>query len=239
MYFKFFTKMPRNKNLGMGMKYSNALTTVSANEKAELVSVYNNRIVTTSLRVAEYFGKEHYRVLRAISELECSDDFRAANFGVSNYTKQNGNVKKSYPMYYLTRDGFTFLAMGFTGKVAAQFKEAYIKAFDEMEEMLRKQQCTKYAERLLKSKIRRLNKSLAEGITALRKRHGINYGPAGDIQRGIMYMDGCSFEDNLKNIFAQVQNAYLDGYFFAGDSITSSKKLEEARKAAWNLLNKI
>ena len=190
--------------------------------------------------VAEYFGKKHKDVLRAISTLECSADFTGRNFAPCTYTSELRNgVKRTLPMYYLTRDGFTFLAMGFTGKVAAQFKEAYIKAFDEMEEMLRKQQCTKYAERLLKSKIRRLNKSLAEGITALRKRHGINYGPAGDIQRGIMYMDGCSFEDNLKNIFAQVQNAYLDGYFFAGESITSSKKLEEARKAAWILLNKI
>ena len=171
--------------------------------------------------------------------LECSSDFTGRNFALSCYTKQNGNVKKSYPMYYLTRDGFTFLAMGFTGKVAAQFKEAYIKAFDDMEEMLRKQQCSKYAERLLKAKVRKLNKSLAEGIVALRKRHGINYGPAGDLQCGIMYMEGRSFEDNLKNIFAQVQNAYLDGYFFAGERIDCGKKLEEARKAAWELLNKI
>lgn len=142
-------------------------------------------------------------------------------------------------MYYLTRDGFTFLAMGFTGKVAAQFKEAYIKAFDDMEEMLRKQQCTKYAERLLKAKVKKLNKSLAEGIAALRKRNGINYGPAGDLQCCISYYDGMSFEDNLRNIFAQVQNAYLDGYFFAGERMTTAKKLEEVRKATWNLLSKI
>ena len=231
--------MPRNKNLGMGMKYSNALTTVSANEKAELVSVYNNRIVTTSLRVAEYFGKEHYRVLRAISELECSDDFRAANFGVSNYTKQNGNVKKSYPMYYLTRDGFTFLAMGFTGKIAARFKEAYIRAFDEMEETLRKSRQTKFAEALLKSYVDRLNKSLRKAIREGRRRDGSFYGPCGELQGVISYYDGMSFEDNLRNILSQVQNAYIDGYFFISERFKAEKRLEEIRSAARNLFEKI
>lgn len=223
----------------MGMKYSNALTTVSANEKAELVSVYNNRIVTTSLRVAEYFGKEHYRVLRAISELECSDDFRAANFGVSNYTKQNGNVKKSYPMYYLTRDGFTFLAMGFTGKIAARFKEAYIRAFDEMEETLRKSRQTKFAEALLKSYVDRLNKSLRKAIREGRRRDGSFYGPCGELQGVISYYDGMSFEDNLRNILSQVQNAYIDGYFFISERFKAEKRLEEIRSAARNLFEKI
>ena len=47
--------------------------------------------------------------------------------------EQNG---QTYPMYYLNRDGFTLLAMGFTGKKALQFKLQYIDAFNRMEEML-------------------------------------------------------------------------------------------------------
>lgn len=115
----------------------------------QLVIIENSKVVTTSLRIAEYFGKAHNEVLKAIRALECSELFRAVNFALSEYTRTNGNVTKSYPMYYITRDGFTFLAMGFTGKTAAQFKEAYINAFNEMEEMLQKQECTRYAEKLI------------------------------------------------------------------------------------------
>ena len=85
-------------------------------ETGSLVSVKNNQVVTTSLQIAEYFGKEHSKVLRAINQLDCSSIFRQANFGLSCYTKKNGNISKSYPMYYMTRDGFTFLGMGFTSK---------------------------------------------------------------------------------------------------------------------------
>ena len=81
-----------------------------------LVMVSNDRVVTTSLQVAEYFGKPHYDVLKSIKSLDCSDLFRDGNFSLSCYTKKNGNITKSYPMYYMTRDGFTLLAMGFTGK---------------------------------------------------------------------------------------------------------------------------
>lgn len=110
-----------------------------------LVTVYNNQVVTTSLRVAEYFSRPHYDVLKSIKSLDCSDLFREGNFSLSCYERKNGNITRSYPMYYLIRDGFTFLAMGFTGKVAARFKEAYINAFNDMEAMLRSSQATEYA----------------------------------------------------------------------------------------------
>lgn len=42
-------------------------------------------------------------------------------------------------MYYLTRDGFSLLAMGFTGKKALQWKMAFLKAFNEMERLLQKE----------------------------------------------------------------------------------------------------
>lgn len=104
----------------------------------QFVQVRNNQVVTTSLQVAKVFGKEHSKVLTAIRNLDCSADFIHANFGVYHYiSKLNENVSRKLPMYYLTRDGFTFLVMGFTGKVAAQFKEDYINAFNAMEQKLR------------------------------------------------------------------------------------------------------
>lgn len=89
--------------------------------------------VVTSLDVAETFGKEHARVLRDIRELVCSEEFRNGNFAESYYV--NAQNKKQ-PMYYITRDGFTILAMGYTGEKAMQFKEAYIRQFNAMEKAL-------------------------------------------------------------------------------------------------------
>ena len=88
---------------------------------------------TTSINVAQVFGKRHDHVLRSIRELECSNEFRAPNFGEGSYLDAQG---QSRPMYEMTRDGFTFLAMGFTGKEAARWKEAYIAAFNGMAEQL-------------------------------------------------------------------------------------------------------
>lgn len=81
--------------------------------------------MTTSLKVAEVFGKYHKHVLRDIEQLECSETFTESNFGLSEYKDSTG---RRLPMYRMTRDGFSFLVMGFTGKRAAHWKEQYIKA---------------------------------------------------------------------------------------------------------------
>lgn len=89
--------------------------------------------VVTSLDVAETFEKQHAHVLRDIKELECSEEFRLSNFGESEYINAQNHRQ---PMYYITRDGFTLLAMGYTGEKAMRFKEAYIRQFNEMEKVL-------------------------------------------------------------------------------------------------------
>lgn len=115
-------------------------------QELSLVAVENEHAVTTSMRVAEVFGKEHYNVMKAIKSLDCSEEFRVVNFNASKIDYQNGNIKKQLPMYYITRDGFMFLVMGFTGKTAAKWKEAYIKAFNEMEAKIRAEQMAKAIE---------------------------------------------------------------------------------------------
>ena len=84
--------------------------------------------------VAQFFEKEHRSVLRDIRELDCSDEFRLHNFVQSSYKNEQG---KKQPCYYMTRDGFVFLAMGYRGKKAAHFKELYIKRFNEMERFIK------------------------------------------------------------------------------------------------------
>lgn len=96
----------------------------------------NGQVLTNSLLVAEKFGKEHSKVMRDIENLSCSDEFRAANFGVSSYISQQN---KELPMCIMTKDGFSFLVMGYTGKKAGLFKEEYIKAFNVMEKALKEQ----------------------------------------------------------------------------------------------------
>jgi len=87
----------------------------------------------SSLMIAELFEKRHKNVLQAIENLECSEEFRRLNFQPSYYINMQN---KKQPCVMMTRDGFAFLAMGFTGKKAAQFKEAYIKRFNEMEKLI-------------------------------------------------------------------------------------------------------
>nr|DAW61000.1 MAG TPA: regulatory protein [Caudoviricetes sp.] len=96
----------------------------------------NGQVLTNSLLVAEKFCKEHSKVMRDIENLSCSDEFRAANFGVSSYISQQN---KELPMCIMTKDGFIFLVMGYTGKKAGLFKEEYIKAFNVMEKALKEQ----------------------------------------------------------------------------------------------------
>ena len=89
--------------------------------------------VVTSLDVAETFEKEHRNVLKDIRELPCSEEFRLLNFVQSEYVNQQNHKQ---PMYYITKDGFTLLAMGYNGEKAMRFKEAYIKQFNAMEKAL-------------------------------------------------------------------------------------------------------
>lgn len=92
-----------------------------------------------SLYIAEFFDKNHKEVLRDIrkiidEESGLSPEFRERNFALSFYVdKQN----KKQPCYFLTRDGFTILVMGYTGKKAMKFKEFYIKKFNEMESFIK------------------------------------------------------------------------------------------------------
>jgi len=99
----------------------------------KLVYTENNRPVTDSLNVAEKFIKEHRRVMQDIRDLGCSDEFRQHHFVLSSYmTSQN----KELPKYIMTEQGFTLLAMGYTGDTAMSFKEDYISEFTRMRQQL-------------------------------------------------------------------------------------------------------
>ncbi|WP_345873057.1 Rha family transcriptional regulator [Shewanella algae] len=98
-----------------------------------LVCAQDGALITTSINVAEAFGKQHKDVLRRLQALDCSTDFTERNFTPSGYFDSTG---RKLPMWQMTKDGFMFLVMGFTGKKAAAIKEAYINAFNWMAEQL-------------------------------------------------------------------------------------------------------
>ncbi|MHB8368954.1 MAG: Rha family transcriptional regulator [Leptospirales bacterium] len=101
------------------------------------VEIVENHPVTSSRKVAEYFGKDHKNVLRDIQNLPCSPEFNQLNFEPVEYADAKGEKR---PEYLLTKNGFVFLVMGFTGARAASLKEAYIAEFDRMEEKLRRRE---------------------------------------------------------------------------------------------------
>lgn len=92
--------------------------------------------VVTSLDIADTFEKEHYHVIediRAIQGKISTPEFSGL-FYEAEYIASNG---KKNPMYYMNRDGFTLLVMGYTGEKAMRFKLAYIRQFNAMEELLK------------------------------------------------------------------------------------------------------
>lgn len=101
----------------------------------DLVIMKDQQAVASSLQVAETFEKEHKNIMRDIDKLLESGGSKLSREMFATGTYENRG--KQYPMYYMNRDGFTLLAMGFTGSKALQFKLQYIDAFNEMEQQVK------------------------------------------------------------------------------------------------------
>lgn len=112
-----------------------------------LVNIEGEQVFTTSLKVAEYFGKRHGNVLRTVESLfsqlkielanvpsfELVENFSQRNFASAEYLDAQ---KKPRQMYKISHDGFAILAMGFTGQKALEWKIKFLNAFREMETQL-------------------------------------------------------------------------------------------------------
>ena len=98
-----------------------------------ILSTQNGEPVASSRQIAESFGKEHKNVMQSIENISAENSAVTQMFFKTTYTAGTG---KAYPMYLMNRDGFTLLAMGFTGKAALEWKLKYIAAFNAMEKQL-------------------------------------------------------------------------------------------------------
>lgn len=161
----------------------------------------------TSLDVAETFGKRHDNVLKDIRGLGCSAEFNLLNFEEITYLDDRN---RKQPAIAMTRDGFTLLAMGYTGELAMKFKEAYIKQFNAMEAALQ----GKLVERAKGIAVRQaLTKALQQSAEDARM-HGHAYSAYTNcIYRVLFGMDaahlrkqyGIGKKDSLRDLFTPEQ----------------------------------
>lgn len=112
----------------------------------ELVFLKNEDALTDSLIVAEAFGKDHRKVLRAIDNLVggLPKNGHTPMF-IKTWYKHPQNGER-YPKYLMNRDGFSLLVMGFTGKKALEWKLKYIDAFNKMESVIRQKSTSAWVE---------------------------------------------------------------------------------------------
>lgn len=103
------------------------------NDLSEFVTLSNTTLTTDSKRVAKHFHKRHGNVLRAYDRLRCSEEFNRLNFELVEEQDEKGEMRR---LIRMTKDGFIFLVMGFSGEKAAAIKERYIAAFNAMADQL-------------------------------------------------------------------------------------------------------
>ena len=134
----------------------------------KLVIMRDQQAVTTSLQVAENFEKKHQHVLRDIDALKQDVSNFGQMFIESNQPDSYGRDRR---IYYMNRDGFSLLAMGFTGKKALQFKLKYIDAFNQMEKQLQQQKPLSLHEQI--SLIAKGYESLSADVKDIKDRMGL------------------------------------------------------------------
>lgn len=161
-----------------------------------LVKIVDGQAITTSIEIAEKFEKNHFHVMRNIQKLveEIHNDFKESNFGLVEIIEKNASgadVNKSY--YTITRDGFTLLAMGFTGKKAMQFKLDYIAAFNLMEK------------RLIEQTMKALNPPAGASLTPAQQR---------EVQIAVTELahSMCKGEKPGRDVFAAIYRRIKDGF---------------------------
>lgn len=125
-------------------------------ELKDLVIMRNGKAVTSSIEAAEIFGKRHDHVMRDINSLKKD----VPNFGEMFFEAETtDSYGRKQRIYYMNRDGFSLLVMGYTGKKAMQFKLKYIEAFNKMEAYIREQEAAKQLPQTPEGQIRLLLES--------------------------------------------------------------------------------
>ena len=170
----------------------------------------------------------------------CSASFKEANFGLSFYIRDiDSRWQHKYPLYSMTRDGFTFLVMGFTGKVAAQFKEAYIEAFNEMEKAISTSKEGEYVAKELQKYCVSYSQSVKSIHADCKQRFGFSTSYYGDMPVSLTYHSDWTVQQNLKYILPRLSCALADGWYAAHRLLKTEKELSELRKTLTGVVDKL
>lgn len=128
----------------------------------ELVFLKGKQALTDSLKVAEYFGKRHDTVLRAIENAKANLRKIAVVEKAIIPTTYVDAKGENRPMYLLNRDGFIFVVMKFTGRKATQWQWDFIQAFNAMEQILLNQQNEEWRE--IRNSTKRGNRAMSAAV---------------------------------------------------------------------------
>ena len=169
--------------------------------------------VVTSVDVAETFGKIHDHIIRDIENLLLGIPQNGETyFYKEEYTNEQNNQK--YPMYYMNRDGFTLLVMGYTGEKAMKFKLAYIKQFNTMEKAL----LSKIKEREKGIAVRQALTKAIQQSNENERMHGHAYSTYTDViyksifgknAKQLREEFGITKKENLRDYFSQEKNQQI------------------------------
>lgn len=191
----------------------------------KLVFVDNSKPVTDSLTVSEVFNKRHDRVLQDIRNIGCSEEFSLHHFVESTY--QNGRGRET-PKVILTEQGFTLLAMGYTGQKAMEFKEKYIQAFHDMRNEIDRKKVVPLNDRQalvqslrlvtelsdemeeVKAEVKQIREAVEEQIT-------IDHGEQRKIQKAVArrVYEMCSEDTSTRELFPQLYREIKDRWAVA------------------------
>ncbi|MFD1206682.1 ORF6C domain-containing protein [Sporosarcina contaminans] len=198
----------------------------------QLVIMQDQQAVTTTISVAENFGREHYDVIKSVERLKEDVGTFSEMFYESEEADSYGRPRK---IYLMNRDGFTLLAMGFTGKKAMDFKLKYIHAFNQMEERLKQpnntklllQTALKHEERLetVESDVKYLKDHMR--INGAQEQR-INMNARGKVMESLGGKDSKAYKDIGKKAFSQFWRDFKSYFEIPRYGELPKKRFEEA-----------
>ena len=211
----------------------------------ELVTIKGNKATVSSLEVADHFGKRHDNVMNAIENVikNVSADFNHLNFKAVSYVDAKGEKRKCYEM---TRDGFSMVVMGFTGKKAFEWKEKYINAFNRMEQLLTEKKTQDWIEtRKIGKLARKAETDVIKQLVEYAKQQGsthadmlyMTYSKLANRYAGITKRDNASIEqlNNLRMYENVAEKLMLEGM----ENGLNYKQIYQITKERFNLIQDV
>lgn len=218
---------------------------IEKHQHKDVVVTRNNdgELVVTSRQVAEDFGKRHSEVLRAIEDkIEINAILRSSKYFIESTYIDKANRKSKE--YLLTRDGFSFLVMGFTGAKADEWKLKYIEAFNKMEQALREPQKQLSPMEMMELQFKVLKdhdkkfEEVDEKLEVLSNTMTIDYSQQEVIhriakERMVQVLGGKdtpAYRELSKKVFSNLWKRYKQVFHVASYKDTAKKDFEEAIK---------